>query len=187
MHKEADGPEILEDFIRTDGAPFKLKSDNSQMQCGEAWTNICRKYNISQIYTEPHHPHQNQAERAIQEVKRLVNSIMDKTGSPDNLWVFCTRYVVYILNRLAHPDLEWRTPIEKAFGDTPDISNILQHQFFDRILYLAPDAVFPSTKENLGRFLGFAENTGDALTYIILTDEGEVLHRSVIRTAVDNV
>ena len=187
MHKEADGPSILEDFVRTDGAPFKLKSDNSQMQSSDAWVDICRKYNISQTYTEPHHPHQTHAERAIQEVKRLVNSIMDKTGSPDNLWAFCTRYVVYILNRMAHPDLEWRTPLEKCFGETPDISNILHHCFFDKVLYYCPYESFPTTKEKIGRFIGFAENTGDALTYVILTEDDEVLHRSVVRTASDNI
>jgi transposase InsO family protein len=187
MHKEADGPNILEDFVRNDGAPFTLKSDNSQMQSSDAWMDICRKYNIRQSFTEPHHPHQNQAERSIQEVKRMVNSIMDKTGSPDNLWAFCTKYVVYILNRLAHPDLQWRTPLEKCFGDTPDISNVLHHCFFDKILYYCPNESFPATKEKLGRFIGFAENTGDSLTYIILTEDDEVLHRSVIRTASNNI
>jgi len=43
-----------------------------------------------------------------------------------------------------------------------------------RIIYVRSSPVF---------FLVVAENTGDAFTYIILTDDEEIVHRSVIRTA----
>ena len=78
MVSESNGPDTLEDFIRYRGAPDKIKNDRAQMEIGRAWTTICRKYNIAQCTTEAHSPWQNQAERYIQEVKRLVNIILDR-------------------------------------------------------------------------------------------------------------
>jgi len=86
MKREADGPKMLEDFVRDHGARITLRSDNSRMQCSQTWTDICRKYCISQAFTEPFHPHQNPAERYIGEVKRLTLTVIDRTGAPDVLW-----------------------------------------------------------------------------------------------------
>ena len=52
------------------------------------------------------------------------------------------------------------------------------------MLYLDPTVRFPETKEKHGYFVGFAENSGDALTYKILKDDMKtVLVRSVVRPA----
>ena len=85
MIAESQGPESLEDFCRDRGVPIKLKKDRAQMEVGKAWTSICRKYNIEQCTTEAHMPWQNEAERYIQEVKKMVNIIMDCTGCPNSL------------------------------------------------------------------------------------------------------
>ena len=42
-----------------------------------------QKYNIAQCTSEAHMEWQNEAERAIQEVKKTVNLIMDHTGCPN--------------------------------------------------------------------------------------------------------
>ena len=49
------------------------------------------------------------------------------------------------------------------------------------------DADFPSeSKERKGRFVGIAETVGDALTYMVLTeDTNKVLYRSTVRSALD--
>ena len=66
-------------------------------------------------------------------------------------------------------------------GDTPDISHILVFQFFEPVLYLEPRVAFLETKEVPGYFVGFAKNTGDALTCKILkSDMKTILHRSVV-------
>jgi len=105
MTTESQGPESLEDLCRDRGATVKLKNDRAQMDIGKTWTAICRKYNIEQCTMEAHMPWQSEAERYIQEVKRLVNLIMDRVGCPNCLWVMCSLYVVYLLNHVAHPDL----------------------------------------------------------------------------------
>ena len=50
------------------------------------------------------------------------------------------------------------------------------------MLYYDPIGGFPDSKEKTGRFVGIAENVGDALTFWILTDDtNEVIARSDVR------
>ena len=55
--------------------------------------------------------------------------------------------------------------------------------FWEKIYYHVPDNSFPESKELPGYFLGVANNVGDALTFIILSEDRQHLHRSVIRSA----
>ena len=73
-----------------------------------------------------------------------------------------------------------QTPIEACFGDTPDLSPLLQFTFYKPVYFLDQDARFPETRERLGRFVGIAENHGDTLTYWILTPDDQLLARSVV-------
>ena len=109
---------------------------------------------------------------------------MNKTGAPNYLWAVCSMYVVYLFNHLAQPGLKWRTPIEACYGYTPDISSLLQFSFFQKVYYLGAEIPFPSSKEKDGRFLGIAENVGDAMTFWIWTEDTEkLIARSVIGDA----
>ena len=54
------------------------------------------------------------------------------------------------------------------------------------VLYLDPTSTFPESNEKPGYFVGFAENAGDALTFLILTANMKtILTRSVVRPADD--
>ena len=69
-------------------------------------------------------------------------------------------------------------------GETPDISNLIQFHWYERVYYYDPLTSFPESKEKLGRFVGIAENVGDTLTYKILTEKTEqIICRSVVRSA----
>ena len=37
MVSESEGPKALQNFIRTVGAPFSMRNDNSKMQTGKAF------------------------------------------------------------------------------------------------------------------------------------------------------
>jgi hypothetical protein len=85
-----------------------------------------------------------------------------------------------LLNRCAMANLEWRTPFEKALGQTPDLSALLLFSFYEPVYYLDEGASYPETKEKLGHFLGVAEHCGDELTFWILTSKRSVVARSVL-------
>ena len=98
------------------------------------------------------------------------------------MWIYALLLACALLNVTSMASLGNRTPFEVAFRETPDISALVQHQFYDRILFLDPTASFPGDRERAGRYLGVAENQGDALTYRIWCEESQqVLVRSVVR------
>jgi len=185
MTIESQGPEMLERFISDVGAAYTMMSDNAKMQTSRAWTSILRKYNINLHTSEAYNQHQNYAERRIQEVKKETNCVMDHTNAPDTLWSYATKFALDVLNHSASKTLNWKTPLERAFGITPDISALIQFSFFEPIYYHDSTIAFPSSRELPGRFLGLAHPVGDALTYYVLTEANTVIARSVLRSALD--
>ena len=189
MHVEAEMPGTLEDFIRHHGAPRLLYSDNAKVQVGKTVHDILRLYHIDNFQCEPHHQHQNYAERRIQELKKMTSGIMARTGTPAAYWYLCLEFVTYLLNRLAVASLGWKTPTEVATGQQADISALVNFHWWEPVYFAIPSTArrYPSkTPEQLGRWVGVASHQGDALTYLVLTDESKnVVSRSAVRSAVN--
>ena len=177
----------LEDNIRRRGAMDQLVSDRAQAEVGNRTQQILRAYCIDDWQSEPHHQHQNHAERRWGVIKPYVNLLLKRTGAPASTWLLALLYVVYILNRTATASLDWRTPLEVLTGTTPDISPMLQYQFWEPVYYKVGTnkPSFPSEPpEKLGRFVGMAETVGHAMTFKVLTDDTQkVIYRSVLRSA----
>src|SRR5688500_15736385 len=173
--------ETLQDFIRQWGAPSGLMSDSAKDETSKAVKDILRMYNIKDMQSETNHQHQNYAEQKIQQVKSTSNVVMDRVGAPNYLWYLCLKYVGQVLNNLATPRLNNRTPIEKAFGVTPDLSGLLQFYFYQPVFYLDTNKpAFPHSKELLGHWVGLTENIGDALPYWILTTGKQLIAHSTL-------
>ncbi|ACI65686.1 predicted protein [Phaeodactylum tricornutum CCAP 1055/1] len=185
MKTEKEFVNALEDHIRFRGAMDKLISDRAQVEISKKVMDITRAYNIDQWQSEPHHQHQNFAERRIATIEANTNNILNHTGAPDSTWLLCVTYVCYVFNHLAHESLHNRTPLEVLTGSTPDISVLLQFHFWEPVYYRLEDATFPSDgTEQTGRFVGIADSVGDALTYKILNDtSNRILYRSSVRSA----
>ena len=79
-------PGTLMDFIQGHGAMHGLFSDNAKVETSKVVKDILWLYNIYDLQSEPHHQHQNPAERHIQEVKASTNVVMDRTGAPSFMW-----------------------------------------------------------------------------------------------------
>jgi hypothetical protein len=181
MRTESKGMMTLIDFIHKVGAPYHHHNDNSKMQTSEAWKEILRKYCISDGMMEPHHPWQNYAEHQMSGTKPMTKQLLDRTAAPDDLWFLAMEYIVYLYSRTSEPTHKWKTPSEVTFGETPNILELLQFTFYQKIYYHDPEAPFPNSGEKLGHFVGIASNVGDALTYYILTnDTNQVISQSVL-------
>ena len=99
-------------------------------------------------------------------------------------------HVCLITNLSAHASPGYAIPLQVLDGVTPDISPLLQFDFYDPVYYYKMDeASFPSdSTEKLGCFVGISEDVGHALTYKILTDDlQKIIHCSVVCSAVDPV
>jgi hypothetical protein len=135
--------------------------------------------------SEPKQQQQNPAERHYQTAKRMTNTVMDRTDSPAYNWWLALMYVCFLLNHVAHANLQHRTPLEALTGSTPDMSVLLRFHWWEEIYYKIDDADFPSDSlEKRGRFIGISEHCGHAMTYKILTnDTKRIIHRSNVRSA----
>lgn len=105
-------------------------------------------------------------------------------GAPRKFWCYCVAHTVDIMNHTASKRLQWKTPYEAHYGDTPDIS-VFRFEFWEPIYYHEPHAKFPTPNLLPGRFLGIARTTGDTFTFYIYTQKPKgrnmILTRSVIR------
>ena len=177
----------LQDNIRRRGAMTKLISDRAQVEISNKVQDILRNLIIGDWQSEPHQQHQNPAERRYQDVKRVTNTMMDRTGTPPSLWLLALMHVCFILNFTANSSIGDAIPMTVLTGTTHDISPLLQFDWYEPVYYMANESGFPSeSKEKRGRFVGIAEHVGHALTYKILADDtNKVIYRSVVRTATD--
>ena len=66
--------------------------------------------------------------------------------------------------------LHSRTPHELVTGFTPDISEFIDHTWYDP-LWFYTDVNFPQNKRELGRWLGIAHRVGQALCYWKLSNK----------------
>ena len=187
MKTEKQIPDTLEDNIRRRGAPKRLLSDHAISEHSSRVLDILRVLLIGSWISEAYMQHQNPAERRWQDVKRNVNTLLDRTAAPEDCWLLALEYVCFILNHLATPSLKHRVPLQMLHGSTVDISIILRFTWFEPVYYRIDDSDFPSdSREGYGYFVGFAENVGHALTYRILTrDTRKIIERSSVRSTLD--
>ena len=185
MSTESEYINSLQDFIRCWGIPHTIRRDNAKSETSEKVQNLHRDLIIDDEFTEPHHPQQNPAEvGGVKYLKDHAEILMNRTNSPENTWFLCHQYLAKLHNMCANPSINYKIPHQMARGETPDISHLLLFYWFQPVLYLDPEATFPETKEKAGYFVGFADGSGDALTFKILTEDLKtVLVRSVVRPA----
>ena len=77
-------------------------------------------------------------------------------------------------------DLKGRTPHEIVTGDTPDISEWMEYDWYQPVWYLDPGS-FPGDKKKLGRWLGVAHRVGQAMCYWVLPPSGVTIARSTVQ------
>ena len=186
MRQKGHAGHALGEFFRDIGVPTRMHVDNAKEMTGPKtkWMELIRDCNVTQTTTEPNSPWQNRAETEIKELKKEVSRTMNRTNAPKCLWDFCMEYRADIRCRVAHPrfQLKGRTPYEHVTGDTPDISEWIEHSWYDLILYKDANEHFPSKcGEQVGRWLGVSHRVGQALCYWILPKSGMPISRTTVR------
>jgi hypothetical protein len=159
-------------------------SDSAKAEISARVKEILNMLVIKDWQSEAHQQHQNPAERGWQSTKSWSNIALNMSGAPPECWLLVLAYICILQNHLAYRSLGWRTPIEWLFGYTPDISVFLQFIFYEPVLYKMRDPSFPKdSTELIGRFVGISESVGHGMTFLILTEAGKVISRSVVRSA----
>jgi hypothetical protein len=83
-------------------------------------------------------------------VKRLCNTILDRTGAPAYCWLLYLMYVCFVLNN-AFSEVIQSTPLCQAYGTDNNISPILYFSFYEPVYYLVDVTTFPSESKELCR------------------------------------
>ena len=179
LKSESHNHTALQDFGRSVGIPSGIKSDNARSEKGQKWVEWCRKYCVSQSFTEPKSPWQNYAKQGIGNLGRMVKRYMRKFQVPLSRHGWCQLWCKDVRNHLASRKLNWRTPTERLTGDTPDISMFRFH-FWEPIEFYDHTVKQPTDGWTPGRFLGIAWESGDAMTYYIEPDTSLTNYRNMI-------
>ena len=183
MKKKSDAPDTLLAFMQDVGIPSDLHSDDAKELTQGRMGEITRKAWIKTSQSEPYSPWQVRAELCNRELKKAVRYTMEKTRAPKRLWDYCTLYHSEIRNFTAHPlfMLQGRTPYELVTGNTPDISEYTDFNWYENIWYHDQEATFPDDKRKLAKWLGVAHRVGQALCYYVLPASGRPIVRSTIQ------
>jgi hypothetical protein len=178
----------LEDEIRKRGAMDKRISDRGSNEISLKVLDVLRHLCIEDWQSEPYYQQQNFGERLYQLFKDCVNRVMDRSGAPPKCWFLCCQYVAYILNRVSNETLDGKAPYSVLHGNDPDISMIPLYTFYQVVYFkhYGPEHFPSKSPEAAGRFVGFAETMGHALTFKVLRDStSQILYRSRLRTALE--
>ena len=161
-----------------------LGSDRGSIEISKRVKDLLRSM-FKSWQSEPHKQNQNSAERQYQDVKRNVNTLMDRTGSPASTWLLCLMRVCYVMNYIYNKLIDG-IPMQPFTGSTSDISPLLCFEWWEPVYYKAYDQGFPSeSREERGPFVGVAENVGHVMMFkrILTEDTKRVVYRSNVRSA----
>ena len=123
----------------------------------------------------------HKAEVEIRELKKLWRWKMMKKGANPRVWDYGLVHLAKIRSILARGKSE-RPGLEEATGQTVDISEYLDFDFYDLVWYWEekkPEMTSDGAK--LGYWLGIAQHIGSDMTYWILTRTGKVIANSSVQ------
>ncbi len=101
--------------------------------------------------------------------------------SATRLWDYGLTYEANILNRIPR-GREQRTGIEMVTGETPDISEWIDFEFYDRVWYYDQKKIeIDGSGRRLARWLGVAHRIESDLCYWLLLESGKVIARTTVQ------
>jgi hypothetical protein len=148
-----------------------LTFDGASVQTGPKtrFMDAIRRYEIKYHVSGPRRPNENPAEQSIHEIKKRWYCIMLKKKVPPRLWDYGFVWVCETENLCANFSkyAEGRTPLEIITGETPDISEYLDFEFYDWVTFRSNAGL---GEVQLGRWLGVSHRVGRLISYWILPD-----------------
>ena len=187
MTAKSEASTMLKRFLHEVGIPSSILTDNAKELVNAEWKKLCGNHNIRMKASKPYTPWQNAAELYGGMIKVKVRTLMRLTNTPLHLWDYCWMYCCELksltVTKLTY--LDGRTPFEKVFGYTPDISEFMDLSWFEWVWYHDPS---DDVKIKLGRWIGPAHSVGQGMESYILTDKSTVVTRSSIsKLSIDEV
>ena len=124
-------------------------------------------------------------ESAIRELKKGVARQMVRAKTPKVLWDHsCVEREALVRSNTTHNlyQLNGQVPETLVNGETPDITTIAEFRWYGWVKFRDTAISFPEDPIILGRDLGPAIDIGPAYTRKILKPNGQIVHRSSVRS-----
>ena len=177
--KAAVGSSLMT-FIQDIGVPRDLVTDGAKEETLGTWLETAKKFRIRQHIAEPYSQWQNRAEWEIGELKRLMSHHRRMTNCPKRLWCYLGKWVAAIRGLTAKNTLsDSRVPSEARLGDTPDISEYAQFDWYQTVWVIDPKKG-EMDKKVLMKYIGVAPNVGSLMTFWCLPGSCTPIARSSV-------
>ena len=182
MKSKKDCHESLSLLFKRDGVPPKMVTDGAKEETQGKFAVKCREADCHLVQTEPYSPWQLSAEGTIKELKK--HSSWQMKGSPKKLWDNSLELCALVCSHTAHDIYMLEGEVHETLmsGQTADISNICEHEWYDWVLFRDGLLSYPESPLVLGRYLGPAADVGSAMAYKILKESGEIVIRTTVRS-----
>ena len=179
MRSKAQAGEALHKVTIDVGVPNTIISDSAGEQSGDKthFKEVLKRCHIDSRNIEPYSPWQNKAENAIGIIKAKAKRRRIRRRVPKRCWDFGLVWEAEIYCRTAGKD--GRTAMERITGDTPDISEWIEYEFYCLCWFWNNQQ--DSSEPKIGRWLGVSHRVGSALCYWILSDTGKVVARTTVQ------
>ena len=170
--------EALNDMCYTVGIPKELKTDQHgcfKMDQG-GFKAAVRKNQIHHKYTQKEREGQlYRGDIMITKLKQMWQQMKVEKGVPNRAWSFAVRHIAKLLQHIPAKQGQ-PTGREMVTGFTPDISDLLDFEFWDLVwFYPHKHPSITDDARQLGRWMGSARNVGTSLTYWIMPVSGKPL------------
>jgi hypothetical protein len=179
MKSKSQAGEALNKVTLNVGVPNCIISDGAKEETEDnmEFVKALKRCHIDNRTTEPYSPWQNKAENVIGIIKGKAKRRRIRRRVPKRCWDFGLVWEAEIYCRTAGKDE--RTALERVTGDSTDISEWLEFEFYDLCWYW--DNQQDTKEAKIGRWLGVSHRVGSALCYWILTEKGQILSRTTVQ------
>ncbi len=181
---QSEAGDTLKKFADDHGIPDRLRADLAPEITGKhkEFQAQVKRQKINLTFSEKGRSNQNYAAEAeIGHLKRRFCQKMVSKRVPKRVWDYGLVNQAGILSRISRGDTG-RTGVEEVTGQTPDISEWLDFDFYDQVWWL--DEKHPATTDEniiLGRWLGISHKIGSDMCYWILTVSGKIIARTTVQ------
>ena len=177
--------QCLQKLTTKHGAPSQITADHVRHQESFQVPSHLRMLWIRLWFSKACHHNQNLFERKWQTFKRLVDGVTDRTNAPPHLRFPCMTHLCFMLSQTSDAALQGKQTIHVATGSVGDMSPMLAFRWMQPVHFKANGVSFPKeSPEELGHFVGTAEDVGHAMTFKIWNKKtNKVADGSIMRAA----
>ena len=147
---------------------------------GKKWKQFLGEIFILLQLSQPDKHNHNPVESVIQDFKDVLSKIRNSCGTGD-LAYHCEAmdYLCSINSYVARASLGNPLPFEAFWGETPDIS-IIRFKFWEPVYYRNWTDKPGKVLMHPGRFVGFAWNIGDPMTFKVIQCNEDPHKRNIV-------